>query len=231
MDLVYVVGKNNLWGEHELRFSLRSAEKYLQFDRVIIVGHKPTFLNSKVINIYLPDDKGHKYLNVAYKIRELLKNKEISDDFIFMNDDFFLLKPFPVIPYYFNKTIKEWIERYPFNKGKYYEQIEELYKAFPEGKFFETHFPIIYNKKMASDVIEKYQLKLTLMLRSFYCNEYIDKISPVEETKDYKIYNHHLITKTFIDVPFVSSTNEISANSDFKNMMTSRFPQKSKYEG
>lgn len=228
-DLVYVVGGDSTWGYNELRYSIRSAEKNLNFNKLIIVGYKPNFLNKSVENIYIPDDKGHKYLNVAYKIKKLLTSDLVSDEFIFMNDDFFLLKEFPKIPYYFNKSVKQWVRQYPFYKGKYYKQIEKLYEAFPEGKFFELHFPMVYNKKMAIDVIEKHQLNLTLMLRSYYCNEYIDIIKPVESL-DYKIYSQNNINYMIKSSPFVSTTNEVAANSEFKNMMASRFPKKSKFE-
>ncbi|XOB41786.1 MAG: hypothetical protein ACKKMS_00080 [Candidatus Nealsonbacteria bacterium] len=229
MDLAYVVGKGDSQKHNELRFSVRSAEKYLKFDRLFLIGYKPTFFNDKAIHTFVPDDQGHKYKNVAKKIRILLNDERISDDFIFMNDDFFILKEYEEIPYYYNKTIKEWINDYPTRKGRYYGQIEGLYKVFPEGKFFEAHFPIVYNKRMARAVMEKYQLKLTLMLRSFYCNEYIDRIKP-EESRDHKIYNSDKIESTFKSTPFVSSTNAIATNSIFKNILLTRFPKKSQYE-
>jgi hypothetical protein len=230
MDLLYVVGKNSLWENNELKFSLRSAERHLKFNKVFIIGYKPPYLNEKAIHIFAPDNTGHKYTNVAAKIKFLLGDERIPEEFIFMNDDFFLLKDYDPVPYFFNKTIRDWIEHYPFNKGRYYKEIKKLGLAFPEGKYFELHFPIVYKKAKAKAVIEKYKMELTLMLRSYYCNEYMGEISPLEESRDYKIYTDSKIAPVFESAPFVSSTNQIALSGEFKSKLLLRFPKKSKYE-
>jgi hypothetical protein len=228
-DLVYVFGGQSLWQNNELKFSLRSAEKYLKFDRVFIFGGLPTYINDRVIHTFIPDDKGHKYLNVAYKIKKLLNDGRISEDFIFMNDDFFLKQEYNPIPYYYNKSIRDWINDYPFHKGKYYKEIEKLYAVFPEGKFFEVHFPIVYNKTKARVVIEKYKMKITLMLRSFYCNEYINEIKS-EPSLDHKIYLPSRMKAVIENAPFFSASNAIGLDPAFRSRMLALFPNKSKYE-
>lgn len=229
MDLVYVVGKAGLWGHNELRFSIRSAEKFLKFDRLFLVGYKPTFINDKATHILIEDNQGHKYKNVTQKVKYILDSKELSDEIIYMNDDFFLLKPYDPIPYLWNKPIREWVQKYPFYKGKYYNNICELYKNFPDGKFFETHFPIVYNREKAKFVIKKYKLEITLMLRSHYGNEFESELQ-TEESKDYKLYRQKDIAALERNTPFVSTTNQMAADSLFKNFLISRFPNKSSYE-
>jgi hypothetical protein len=234
MDLVYVVGRPAAWGHNELRFSIRSAEKYLKFDKLFIVGYKPMFLRREAIHFLIEDDKGHKYDNVTAKVKFILDCDQISDDFIYMNDDFFLLRKFDQIPYLWNGKIKNWVENYPARKGKYYRNICEMYKYLPDGKFFETHFPIVFNKQKAKAVIDKYNLKITLMLRSYYGNEYESQLAPIEESLDYKVASTGSRIKTINDLPvgapFVSCSNESANNAMFKNFLLTKFPKKSSFE-
>jgi len=52
MDLVYVNIKSK-WESNELKFSLRSAEKHLKFDKVVIVGYLPPFLSPDRVSTFL----------------------------------------------------------------------------------------------------------------------------------------------------------------------------------
>jgi len=212
MDLVYAYKKTDT---NELRYSIRSAVKHLKFDKIIILGEKPEWLDA--LEIYVPDTAATKAENVINKLRATDDNR-VSEDFIYMNDDFFLLQDYLEIPYYYNYTIKDWVEKYPREKGLHYEHLIKLYKEFPQGKYFEIHFPIVYNKKKLKAVIEKYGLSDTLMTRSYYCNEY--KVKAVQ-TKDYKD-THNL------NSPFISTSNIGFLVSQTK--IKARFNLKSKYE-
>jgi len=234
MDLVYLC-KSIPTGNHELRFSLRSAERNLHFDKVFIVGYKPEFLNDKVIHIPMPDVDKNKHINVARKIAEILCDKRISDDFILMNDDFYILREYKKIPYYYNKSIREWTWRarekdmQSFHGMKWAAIVEDLYEHFPDGKFFETHFPMVYNKQMLTDVIRKYKLRETATIRSHYCNEYKDKIE-IEESKDYKIHDIDALRKLQEYKDFISTTNITANHPLFKSFIKSRFTKSSSYE-
>ena len=51
MDILYVVGTGSKWDNNELRYSLRSIDKYgINIDRVFIVGTKPDFCDGKSIS-------------------------------------------------------------------------------------------------------------------------------------------------------------------------------------
>lgn len=231
MDLVYVIGQRTFWDNNESKFSLRSAERNLEFDKVFMIGKKPKFFNDQVIEIKASDNLGHKYFNVANKIWLALNNRNISEDFIFMNDDFFILKEYKEIPYYYNLTLRDWIRNWPKYKGKYYNHLKDVYKYFPNGKFFELHFPIVLNKKKAIKIFKKYNLfKVAVMLRSYYCNEYYNQLEPILPSKDYKIYNYEQFMLNR-KAPFVSTTNETAVLPDFKNFIKSRFAKKSSFEG
>jgi len=229
MDLVYIVKTSApIESYNELRFSIRSMERNLVFENLVIVGGIPSFLKN-IKRLPVPDSEGHKYPNVAKKILRLLEYENITEDFIYCNDDFFLLKYYGFVPYLHKGLLRNWIENYPFRKGIYYEQIVDVYEKFPNGKFFEVHFPIVFNKANLWKIIKKYGMaekKIMVMLRTYYCNELgIDG----EETRDYKIYNISQLEE-YKNAPFISTTDQTAMSSEFKTFIYNRFPQKSKFE-
>jgi hypothetical protein len=58
---------------------------------------------------------GTKYQNVAKKYQIILNNEEISEDFIFMHDDIFILKKINTIKAYSNCSIKDHLQMQRFN--------------------------------------------------------------------------------------------------------------------
>lgn len=81
-------------------------------------------------------DNDNKYENVRNKMLWIAEEtSSISEDFILMNDNFFLFKKYDIIPYYYKGYLKEWYEDYPYKSPSnlYYKIIEETYKQFPEG--------------------------------------------------------------------------------------------------
>lgn len=235
MDLVYVY-KKVFGSNYELRFSLRSAEKNLKFDNVFIVGSKPSITNENITHIPIADNERDRHKNVGKKIKAIIEDDRISENFILMNDDFFILKEFDEIPYYYNRHLKQWVKKEraggKFNSFKcrrWYYFINQVYERFPEGKFFELHFPIVYNKEKLKAVIDKYNLELTAMLRSHYCNEYEKELN-IKESIDYKIYSVKMIKEMKDNTKFISTKNDMAQTTAFKSFISKRFPQKSSYE-
>ena len=49
IDVVYILGDGSKWGNNEIKYSLRSLEKYGKNIRdVYICGNKPYFVNNKI---------------------------------------------------------------------------------------------------------------------------------------------------------------------------------------
>lgn len=148
VDVVYVLGKGSRWHNHEIRFSLRSIEKHLQnYRNIWIVGEKHPHL-TEINHISFPDKTTMPDTNIMYKVTRACEEKEISENFLFFNDDHYLLTNFDAatFPYYFDSTIKDFARpadaytRRVKNTGKYLES-----KGLPD-KFFDVHTPIIFNK-------------------------------------------------------------------------------------
>ena len=211
-DLVYIYKHTDT---DELRYSLRSATRFLSFDRVWVVGDE-TGLD--VNHIYVPQ-RGSSHEDVGNKIRTIVDHEGISEDFILMNDDFFLMES-TSLPYYYSDTLENRIKTH---KGKY---TQRVYNRFPNGYWCELHFPIMYNKKYLKKVLDDYEVVKTMALRTYYCNAL--QITP-KYSKDYKVTTVEELYKAW-DYPFFSTSDEVARTSQFTWIISTLFPEKTKYE-
>lgn len=94
MDILYVIGKGSNWNNNELRFSLRSLERYGKgVGRVFIIGPaRPHFLSSNIVFIEHQDRFKYPSHNVIDCLMHVAWHTDISDDFLFSADDHFLCK-------------------------------------------------------------------------------------------------------------------------------------------
>jgi hypothetical protein len=111
MDIIYILGTGSKWQNNEIRYSIRSILKHCQdLERVIIIGEDPGFYHYNDKLIHIPTaDTAHKEANIWKKVLKAAGTPEISDPFLFINDDHFMLKPFnaAVYPYYTKGDLAE----------------------------------------------------------------------------------------------------------------------------
>lgn len=90
MDIVYLV--KNCQTNEEFTYSLRSLVN-IPHDKVFIVGGCPENLDkTKIIHVPIPQT-GTKFQNTTKNLETICLDKRLSEDFILMNDDFFILLP------------------------------------------------------------------------------------------------------------------------------------------
>lgn len=176
MDIAYILGTGSKHDNMELRFSLRSVEKCLTFDRLFVIGSDPGFLSDEVV--FVPNEPVQKPNNKAWAIKEqLLKvcSTDISDDFISLNDDYFFLKPVTDFPYPYKGTLTEALD--VLYTGDYYRHIlateQWLLKQKLPVKHFDLHLPIVYNKHKLREVIKGFDWESVPYgpeMKSLYCN-------------------------------------------------------------
>jgi hypothetical protein len=138
----------------ELRFALRSIEKHLSgYGDIFLIGHKPKWINDKVIHIPAEDEQRTwwKERNVYRKILLACEDPRVSDDFLFMNDDHYLLADFVAgeFPYYYNGMLYQEAARddqYGAT-AKNTLQLTDLQKGWHSARYWDIHCPIIYNKR------------------------------------------------------------------------------------
>lgn len=103
MDIVYVLGTGSTWNDNEIRFSLRSIVKNLRhFQNVWVVGEKPVWLQN-IRYLSYPDISGIPSKNTFAKISAVCLEKDLSENFLLFNDDFFINSPQSALsfPYYY----------------------------------------------------------------------------------------------------------------------------------
>lgn len=170
MDILYYIGGGSSHNNDELRLSLRSLDAHCKdVGKVWIVGNRPQFLRN-VEYIWI-EDKGEWWWNAFNKTKAAIE-AGISDEFLLMNDDFFMIADFEAssYPYYHKGEIPETGEN-PYRKviantGKYLKSIGK--PTFHYG----IHCPIrIEGKKYLE--LEKH-LTRPMSVRCLYGNLFAD---------------------------------------------------------
>lgn len=233
MTIAYILGNGSKHDNLELRLSLRSVEKYLQPERVIVCGHDPGFLSKSVEYISnIPQEKEN---DAAWGIKEnllaLCSHPNTPDTFLLMNDDVFILQPIKEFPYYHKGELRAAMER--LGSGIFYGHllatVTVLEKRNLSTKHFDGHWPILYDKKMLKEIIEAqdWDVPLGPTIRSMYCNtlgiqgELADDVKANAPLKDWA---------AFCAGKSVISVSDASFDSTGRKYLLSLFGDKSIYE-
>lgn len=242
MDLVYIVREGDK--NPDLRYSLRSVAKFVQYDKIWIVGYKPDWVgNVEYIKV---SQTSNKWKNSISNIIAACRSEDVSDDFVLMNDDFFALTNINNLEDSCNValgTLDQKIEKLKnYRSGWYngFRSAKELLKKMniPEPYYdYESHSPIIINKKHFLEFIERPEIKefmktdKVLHKRSVYKNIY--KITPKILEDDIKIDNDY---ETYIkkDICGWLSVFDNQVNNKYypnlNNLLKTLFPDMCEYE-
>ena len=122
MDILYVLGNGSKWDNNELRYSLRSIEKFgKNVGNVYVVGTDPGFLSDNVNLVRLEDCYCAKHKNILNNICEAVEYTNIGDEFLLSSDDHFYVKEtdFNNYPIYCKGKLPETYKQKCKNKGYY----------------------------------------------------------------------------------------------------------------
>jgi hypothetical protein len=230
MDLVYICrsGENE-----ELRYSIRSAVANLPHKNIWVVGGKPDWYTGNYIKL---DQKKSKYVNAKNSLKAICEEKRISDSFILMNDDFYIINKVDYVPYMYSGTLDDRIEkREEIFSGNTYttllkETLASLSRKKQEGLIldYELHVPMIMEKKKLSRI-----LGFLGLWRSVYGNTF--DVGGVQ-VRDVKVYNK---TSKFYKNSYNINNLEydyLSSNDDSfeivkEALLKDLFPNPTVYEG
>lgn len=224
-DLCYILGPEKKY--EEFRFSLRSAEKNISFRSLFVVGSKPDWLTN--VNYTENHPEGCKASRIMQNIKLICENPDVSEKFIFMNDDYFLLRPFD-FKYWHKGTLRDRME--VLKTGDYYRHLLATEMALKKRGFstlqFDLHYPIIYEKKKLLEVIEMYDWNIPdgYTMKSLYCNTLGIDGEYKEDCKAYKNENWSLWTSG----KEMFSTSDTNFNKECKNFLLNLYPEPSKFE-
>jgi len=159
--------KQDIHDGEELRYSLRSIEKYLTgFTNLIIIGRPPEWYKgtSYIYENYI----GRKQYSIYHKILLACSWSNVTDNFILWNDDHFLNQPLQV------SDIKYWNNGWLANEyarglsSRYGEAVKRTLDFIPDALNYDIHTPIIYNKARFRTLFTGKENEICI--KSYYCN-------------------------------------------------------------
>lgn len=234
MDVVYRYRAAGA-GE-ELKFSLRSLQN-IPHDNVWIVGDIPYWL-SNARTIKVPQNGKSKWDNSRQNVIEACKHPDVSDQFILMDDDFYITQPIDEIPVWhrgsFDEAISIHRKRYPHSK--YLAGMIETNEILKITKLeqpiyaYNLHIPMVIDKAKLLECLSKLEdirpksVPQCFHLRSWYGN--CNAIGGVRMS-DVKISSPR---DKIPEGPFISTSNS-SATGEVRNFLKRTFPRASPYEG
>ena len=226
VDIIYPLKIKNNENE-ELRYSLRSLENLPHRNVYVLSPTRLPWLSREIKWVRFDDGLGNHFRNVNEKLLLMCQDKRISDPFILMNDDIFIMKKMNELPYYALGRIKDRLDSYLIH-GKYYLDTQRAYGIIRNlGKKdidFECHAPILFYKKPLKRVLELYLA--SGHRRSIYCN--LENVRPTY-VKDFKVY---CFDDDYDKNREILSTDDenFEKDSEIKRQIQHTFKRKSKYE-
>lgn len=210
------LGTISSWLHNELRFALRSWDKYgSPIKQLLIIGHKPGWLQNVHHIPFM--DRFSKPANIYEKVKIAAKH---YDRFIFANDDHFLTKPLTELPYYYSGKLID------FKGGgdTFMRYVGNTWQLFPSGKYFDVHTPMV----VEAQVVEQLTYIKDVLFKSLYCNTAGIKGEQFEDCKIRSHFRTDDILRYANNRPFISTDEAISV--DTKRFLQETFPDKSRWE-
>ena len=228
MDIVYICRNGD---NEELRYSLRSVVKNLPEGRVWVVGYKPKWYTGDFISV---PDVSSKFNNIHNLIKHIAFDDRISDDFIMMNDDFFVVRPLDTVPIYHGGPLKDKINKYyelipnsPYNRmlSRTYNNL--INHGIQEPLDYDIHIPLPFNRtKLRETIVRKGLPRSTYGNHAGVGGEYMPDVKAYSSGSKMAKRSHKFLDS---DLPYISCEDE-----SFKNILNGvlrdMFPEPCKYE-
>jgi hypothetical protein len=226
MDFVYICrdGENE-----ELRYSIRSVLLSFPEAKVWVVGGKPKWYSGN--HVFLEQDN-NKYVNAVNNLKAVCNTPDISDNFILMNDDFFIIKKIETVEQFYNGLLSEKIDKFIKITGSsmYIKKLittnNKLNKlGFTKPLDYELHVPMPMHKAGLLYILNEYP---ECLWRSMYGNLFNVGGSQMEDVKVYKNKRHAArsaqITKNSIYLSTEDTGLTIMVDNIFKQLLTNPSP-------
>lgn len=213
VDLVWIVGgRPDAPGREELRYSIRSAVENFKFDYrdVVIVGDVPDWFTG--VKMPLEPD-ADKWTNQRNSISAYVNHPYAADEFVLMNDDFFVLEPVAEIEPIRNTkgTASEFADGHvKHGRGCWACAVITCssWVADETGDdpyIFEAHTPLMFDTARLRDLVNRYPADIPFMAG---CTVAIAGVGyPGRTVGNAKVKGHdlpHLDHKLSLPMPYIS---------------------------
>jgi hypothetical protein len=228
MDFVYICRSGD---NEELRYSIRSVLYSFPDASIWVVGGKPDWYSGKHIDVV---QNHNKYTNAINNLTAVCNSNEISDSFILMNDDFFIVKKINSVDVFNGGLLSEKIDKYiKLTASSMYikkliltnERLKE--SGINDALDYELHVPMIMEKNKLKEVIIKYP---SCLWRSMYGNLFSVGGTKIDDVKVYVNKKHLSRSKEISAESIFVSTEDLSFNLVFETLLKDIFKTKTTYE-
>lgn len=227
MDIVYICRNGN---NEELRYSIRSVIKNMPLGNIWVVGGKPDWYCGNYIEV--PQSAG-KYRNARNSLQAIVESKSISENFVLMNDDFFVIKPVSHVEYFHGGPLINKIDTYEdmTPRSSYTLMLKQTHErlvklGIREPLDYDIHVPMPMTKTGLSKSI-----KGNTLWRSTYGNIFSVGGTEIADVKLYHGGPLKIKNKDYsnIDSPYLSTDDE-SFSILLKDTISSMFPEPTELE-
>lgn len=198
---------------------------------MFIIGECPKFLRN-VEHITALDPYENKQANAIFKIRTACRDIEISERFILMNDDFFILRNIGTPAANFLGTLRHAINTHSTKAGYYFQALRKTQDLLIESGIekpidYESHYPMLLEKQKFLTITDALPWDTTgFMFRSIYGNIYNIGGKERQDTKVHRIEQLEELSKGDV----ISTADRVVLRPEFQRFIFSRFPTPSRYE-
>ncbi|MEC3995152.1 hypothetical protein VSR01_17080 [Actinacidiphila sp. DG2A-62] len=225
-DIVYPVRPGNT--NQELRYSLRSLAN-LPHGRVWIAGHMPPWVRHAG---HIPvEPQATKYKGSTANLRAAVEHEEVSEEFLYFNDDFFLMRPLVSMPVLHRGPLDR-VERYYAHRpnGSYLRGLRETRELLGElghrqPLSYELHVPMPMTKARVRETLEVGAHLEVLHKRTLYGN--------LHQVGGREISDPKILTRSPQfpqSAPFLSTSPDTFAHGLVGRFIRAAFPVPGPYE-
>lgn len=235
IDIVIPLIKHDLFDHMELKYTLRSIERFLTgYGNIYLVGYKPEWCQN-VIHIPHTDYGTKPNINIKDKLMAACNTLGVSEEFLYFNDDHILTQPFGAenFPFFYDGLLFDRIHKK--NQTAYNKLVEDTFNALGTYRYlfyYDVHVPIRVDTFSFKEIMLRYDWsKNGFLVKSLYANNI--PIKDAKPLKDIKISRPIREKAQWLEIirnnPVVS-TDAGALNDLFVEVMEEMFPEKSKYE-
>lgn len=178
-SVVYITRRDP--ANHKLRYSLRSLSN-LRHGRVWFAGYVPDWCTN-VGHIPTEDELDAKFANIHRAMWEACQHPDVSDEFVYMNDDMFIMQHVYRVPVFYWNTIRHQCRHalrkeargdpVPAHKAGGLAAMRYLEaEGFADPVSYELHMPMRVRKQDMADVLKRTDHVTPAFMRSLYGNLY-----------------------------------------------------------
>lgn len=228
MDFVYICKPGD---NEELRYSIRSVLYSFPDAKIWVVGGKPNWYSGNYIFV---DQNHHKYANAINNLHAICDSNEIPEEFVLMNDDFFIIKKIDKIDNFYNGFLSTKINKYTQITGSsmYIKKLiltrtRLIEYGIDNPLDYELHIPMAMEKEKLKHIILKYP---SCLWRSMYGNIYAVGGSQMEDVKIYTNKKYAARSNEITEHSIFLSTEDQAFDLAFNKVFSKMFISPTTYE-